>query len=75
MGNPRLYTMTTATKPPQEQKENDMTTQDFNKLPRNDDGDLVHIDDIIGLLTEKQIEELSDDDWQRYDEAINMEYC
>jgi len=51
-----------------------MTDKDFKMLPRNADGDIIHIDDIIGLLSEKQIDKLTDDDWQRYDEAINMEY-
>ena len=52
-----------------------MTDKDFKMLPRNADGDIIHIDDIVGLLSEKQIDKLTDDDWQRYDEAINMEYC
>ena len=52
-----------------------MTNEQFKMLPRNADGDIIHIDDIIGLLTEKQIDSLTGDDWQRYDEAINMEYC
>jgi hypothetical protein len=52
-----------------------MTDTEFKAIARNSDGDIIHIDDIIGLLTEKQIDKLSDDDWQRYDEAMNMEYC
>lgn len=47
-----------------------MTNEEFKKLKRNADGDLVHIDDIIGLLTDEQIELLSDDDWSRYNEPI-----
>lgn len=52
-----------------------MTDTEFRAIPRNGDGDIIHIDDIIGLLTEKQIDRLTGDDWQRYDEAMNMEYC
>jgi len=46
------------------------TMEEFKALPRNADGDIhphVLSDDFM-WFTEKQIDMLSDDDWQRVDE-------
>jgi len=46
------------------------TMEEFKALPRNKDGDIdpyVLSDDFM-WFTEKQIDMLSDDDWQRVDE-------
>lgn len=52
-----------------------LTDAQFEAIKRNADGDIIWLGDFIHMLSDDQIERLTDDDWQRYDEAVNMEYC
>ena len=52
-----------------------MTETQFYSIKRNEDGDIVWLDDYAFMFNDEQIELLTDDDWQRYNEIINMEYC
>ena len=45
-----------------------MTRQDFARLERYSNGDIVDLYNIHHLLTDKQIDRLSDDDWSRVHE-------
>ena len=45
-----------------------MRQQDFRNLKRYSNGDIVDLYNIYHLLTDKQIDKLSDDDWSRYQE-------
>ena len=45
-----------------------MTQQDFARLKRYSNGDIVDLYNIHHLLTEKQVDRLSDDDWSRVQE-------
>ena len=45
-----------------------MRQQDFRNLKRYPNGDIVDLYNIYHLLTDKQIDKLSDDDWSRYQE-------
>lgn len=45
-----------------------MRMKDFLGLERNEDGDIINLYDWYHLLTDKQIEQLTDDDWSRYQE-------
>ena len=45
-----------------------MKTSDFLGLERNEDGDIIYLYAWYHLLTDKQIEQLTDDDWSRYQE-------
>jgi hypothetical protein len=45
-----------------------MKAKEFRQLERNADGDVVDLCDIYYLLSEKQIDNLSDDDWSRVNE-------
>ena len=49
-----------------------MRPQDFKQLERYPNGDIVDLCDIYHLLSEKQIDKLSDDDWSRVNE-YNLE--
>jgi len=42
------------------------TMKEFRNLPRNSDGDLTSMFDHFLLLTDKQVELLSEDDYSRY---------
>ena len=42
-----------------------MTAKEFRQLERNADGDVVNLYNIHHLLSKKQIDTLSDDDWSR----------
>lgn len=42
------------------------TMKEFRDLPRNADGDLTSMYDHFLLLTEKQVDLLTSDDWSRY---------
>ena len=52
-----------------------LTEKEFKAIPRNADGDIIWLGDYIFRLTDSQIDRLSEDDWQRYDEEIHAEYC
>ena len=45
-----------------------MRQQDFLKLDRYSNGDIVDLYPIHHLLTDRQIDQLSDDDWSRVNE-------
>ncbi len=45
-----------------------MRQQDFRNLKRYPNGDIVNLYNIHHLLTDKQIDKLSDDDWSRVNE-------
>lgn len=45
-----------------------MTQQEFAGLKRYPNGDVVDLYNIHHLLTEKQVDRLSDDDWSRVQE-------
>ncbi len=45
-----------------------MTAKEFRQLERNADGDVVNLYNIHHLLTDKQIDRLTDDDWSRVNE-------
>jgi hypothetical protein len=45
-----------------------MKRQDFARLERYSNGDIVDLYNIHHLLTDKQIDRLSDDDWSRVQE-------
>lgn len=45
-----------------------MTSKEFRQLKRNADGDVVNLYNIFHLLTDKQIDRLTDDDWSRVNE-------
>jgi len=45
-----------------------MTAKEFRQLERNADGDVVNLYNIHHLLTVKQIDSLTDDDWSRVNE-------
>ena len=45
-----------------------MTAKEFRQLKRNADGDVVNLYNIHHLLTDKQIDRLTDDDWSRVNE-------
>ncbi len=49
---------------------NKLSDKDFHNLTRNGDGDIVDLYNIHHLLTDDQLERLSDDDWSRV-----SEYC
>ena len=49
-----------------------MKHQEFRQLERYPNGDIVDLYDIHHLLSEKQIDKLSDDDWSRVNE-YNLE--
>jgi len=51
-----------------------MTSAQFKAIKRNEDGDIIWLDEVIGLLNDDQIEKLSDDDWSRYFEEMNQDY-
>lgn len=42
------------------------TMKEFRNLPRNADGDLTSMYDHFLLLTDKQVDLLTSDDWSRY---------
>jgi predicted aldo/keto reductase-like oxidoreductase len=46
-------------------KGDDMKHQDFKQLERYPNGDIVDLYGIHHLLSKKQIDKLSDDDWSR----------
>jgi hypothetical protein len=51
------------------------TMKEFNALERNADGELTSMYDHFLLLTDKQVELLKGDDWQRYmDYQEELEY-
>ena len=51
------------------------TMKEFRNLPRNADGELTSMYDHFLLLTDKQVELLKGDDWQRYmDYQEELEY-
>ena len=51
------------------------TMKEFKALERNSDGDLTSMYDHFLLLTEKQVELLTSDDWSRYyDYQEELEY-
>ena len=45
-----------------------LKSKEFRQLKRNADGDIVKIYNIFHLLTDKQIDRLTDDDWSRVNE-------
>jgi phage FluMu protein gp41 len=45
-----------------------MKRQDFARLKRYPNGDIVDLYNIHHLLTTKQVDQLSDDDWSRVQE-------
>ena len=45
-----------------------MRRQDFARLERYPNGDVVDLYNIHHLLTEKQVDQLSEDDWSRVQE-------
>tara|TARA_R100001510_G_scaffold1214_1_gene953 strand:- start:93 stop:269 length:177 start_codon:yes stop_codon:yes gene_type:complete len=45
-----------------------MKAKEFKQLERNADGDVVDLYSIHHLLTDKQIDKLTDDDWSRVNE-------
>ena len=45
-----------------------MQRSNFVHLPRNADGDIIDLYSIHHLLTDRQVEQLTDDDWSRYHE-------
>jgi len=45
-----------------------MRQQDFRNLKRYPNGDIVDLYNMHHLLTDKQIDKLSDDDWSRVNE-------
>jgi len=45
-----------------------MRMSDFLELDRNEDGDIINLYAWHHLLTDEQIEQLTDDDWSRYEE-------
>ena len=45
-----------------------MTQQEFAGLKRYPNGDVIDLYNIHNLLTDKQIDRLSDDDWSRVQE-------
>ena len=45
-----------------------MKQQDFARLERYPNGDVIDLHNIHNLLTEKQVDRLSDDDWSRVQE-------
>ena len=45
-----------------------MRMTDFLELDRNEDGDIINLYAWHHLLTDKQVERLTDDDWSRYQE-------
>ncbi len=45
-----------------------MKQQDFRNLKRYPNGDIVDLYNMHHLLTDKQIDKLSDDDWSRVNE-------
>ena len=58
-----------ATSPPRVYTRGDkMKQQDFARLERYPNGDVIDLYNIHNLLTEKQIDRLSDDDWSRVQE-------
>ena len=51
------------------------TMKEFRNLPRNADGDLTSMYDHFLLLTPKQVDLLTSDDWSRYyDYQEELEY-
>ena len=51
------------------------TMKEFRNLPRNEDGELTSMYDHFLLLTDKQVDMLKGDDWQRYmDYQEELEY-
>lgn len=52
----------------QQRREQDMRQQDFKALERYPNGDIVDLYPIHHLLTEKQQEQLTCDDWSRVEE-------
>ena len=51
------------------------TMKEFRALERNSDGDLTSMYDHFLLLTEKQVDLLTSDDWSRYyDYQEELEY-
>jgi hypothetical protein len=51
------------------------TMKEFKALERNSDGDLCHMYDHFLLLTDKQVDLLTSDDWSRYyDYKEELEY-
>ena len=51
------------------------TMKEFRNLPRNADGELCDMYEHFLLLTDKQVELLKGDDWQRYmDYQEELEY-
>jgi hypothetical protein len=51
------------------------TMKEFRALERNTDGDLCHMYDHFLLLTDKQVDLLTSDDWSRYyDYKEELEY-
>jgi hypothetical protein len=45
-----------------------MRQQDFKNMKRYPNGDIVDLYNVHHLLTDKQIDKLSDDDWSRVNE-------
>lgn len=45
-----------------------MQQNKFLDMERNEDGDIIHLYAWHHLLSEEQVEQLTDDDWSRYQE-------
>jgi len=56
-------------------RETKLSDEEFELLPRNDDGDVIELSVAFIFLTPDQVEQLSSDDQSRYDDYQEEMRC